>query len=74
MSSLSHSSLPLEQCDETPLPEGDHPPSSAEPISQEVSTVVQRVLRAFASQVDAERIEAHREAVQREVALTIPVR
>ena len=74
MSSLSPPSPLVEQRDETPPPESDDPPSSVKPISQEVSTVVQRFLRAFASEVDAERIEAHRESVQRELDLTIPVR
>jgi hypothetical protein len=79
--SASHpsSSLTHEQHDE-PIPApGEHPPSSveppqAEPPQQEVSTVIQRVLRALAGDIDASRIEAHRDAVQREVALTHPAR
>ncbi|WP_136611467.1 hypothetical protein [Sinomonas albida] len=74
MSSLSQSSPLLELSGETPLSEAGHAPSSVDSEPQEVSTVIQRVLRAFATDVDAERIEAHREAVRREVDLTNPMR
>ena len=47
---------------------------SVESQQQEVSTVIQRLLRALSTEIDAERIEANREAVHREVALTNPVR
>lgn len=77
MSSLSQSSPLLELSGETPPSEAGHAPSSFDSEPQEVSTVIQRVqqvLRVFATDVDAERIEAHREAVRREVDLTNPMR
>lgn len=57
------------------LDEGGHAPSSVEPESpEEVSSVIQRFRRVLSVGIDAERIDAHREAVQREIALTNPLR
>ncbi|MDQ4503933.1 hypothetical protein [Sinomonas sp. ASV322] len=56
-------------------PHGDHPPSSIDSESpEEVTTMIQRLRQILSTGIDAERIEAHREAVHREIALTTPLR
>ncbi|MEA5455536.1 hypothetical protein SPF06_12450 [Sinomonas sp. JGH33] len=56
-------------------PQGGHPPSSPDSESpEEVTTMIQRLRRVLSVGIDAERIEAHREAVHREIALTMPLR
>lgn len=54
-------------------PAETRPASSASSSPKEVTTVAQRVFRALFSRIDEVRIQAHRDAVLREIFLSRPI-
>lgn len=78
----SRQTLPLTATQPTPsaAPEATSSPSSAHstPVTQtsrkEVTTMAQRIRRFFLrATIDTARIDAHRDAVQRELGLSRPI-